>query len=204
MQMLCKGSRLQPKAGSQRISKTAQQQDLIKGKANRQWPHGILSTWELPTHLQYTAPDANNQLHLLLLTHEMWELPTPLIAANKPNREMRYGSYPLTSKVYGNYPLVLEHSILTTQGRCLRHTSPASSINIRKAPQNEASQQEESNATTLHPRQSCLPPEIEEDKIDSDLVIYRTTLVRTFQVVTICRVDKSEVLVVLISPHDSK
>ncbi|KZV23544.1 hypothetical protein F511_02030 [Dorcoceras hygrometricum] len=41
-------------------------------------------------------------------------------------------------------------------------------------------------------------------KIDSDLVIYRTTLVRTFQVVTICRVDKSEVLVVLISPHYSK
>ncbi|KZV29933.1 hypothetical protein F511_22824 [Dorcoceras hygrometricum] len=41
-------------------------------------------------------------------------------------------------------------------------------------------------------------------RIDSDLVIYRTTLVRTFQVVTICRVDKSEVLVVLISPHDSK
>ncbi|KZV24081.1 hypothetical protein F511_07180 [Dorcoceras hygrometricum] len=35
-------------------------------------------------------------------------------------------------------------------------------------------------------------------------VIYRTTLVRTFQVVTICRVDKSEVLVVLISPHDLK
>ncbi|KZV47619.1 putative LRR receptor-like serine/threonine-protein kinase [Dorcoceras hygrometricum] len=41
-------------------------------------------------------------------------------------------------------------------------------------------------------------------QIDSDLVIYRTALVRTFQVVTICRVDKSEVLVVLISPHDSK
>ncbi|KZV54665.1 phosphoinositide phosphatase family protein [Dorcoceras hygrometricum] len=40
--------------------------------------------------------------------------------------------------------------------------------------------------------------------MDSDLMIYRTTLVRTFQVVTICRVDKSEVLVVLISPHDSK
>ncbi|KZV31005.1 hypothetical protein F511_18109 [Dorcoceras hygrometricum] len=29
-------------------------------------------------------------------------------------------------------------------------------------------------------------------RMDSDLVIYRTTLVRTFQVVTICRVDKSE------------
>ncbi|KZV30201.1 bet1-like SNARE 1-2-like [Dorcoceras hygrometricum] len=41
-------------------------------------------------------------------------------------------------------------------------------------------------------------------QIDSDLVIYQTNLLRTFQVVTICRVDKSEVLVVLISPHDSK
>ncbi|KZV23975.1 ankyrin repeat and death domain-containing protein 1B-like [Dorcoceras hygrometricum] len=41
-------------------------------------------------------------------------------------------------------------------------------------------------------------------QMDSDLVVYRTTLVRTFQVVTICRVDKSEVLVVLISPHYSK
>ncbi|KZV44393.1 hypothetical protein F511_39571 [Dorcoceras hygrometricum] len=41
-------------------------------------------------------------------------------------------------------------------------------------------------------------------QMDSDLVIYRTALVRTFQVVTICRVDKSEVLVVLISPHYSK
>ncbi|KZV16709.1 importin-9-like [Dorcoceras hygrometricum] len=37
--------------------------------------------------------------------------------------------------------------------------------------------------------------------MDSDLVIYRTTLVRTFQVVTICRVDKSEVLVVLKGPY---
>ncbi|KZV34670.1 hypothetical protein F511_10945 [Dorcoceras hygrometricum] len=48
---------------------------------------GILSTWELPTHLQYNIPDANKHLHLLLLAHEMWELPTPLIAANKPSRE---------------------------------------------------------------------------------------------------------------------
>ncbi|KZV21379.1 hypothetical protein F511_23970 [Dorcoceras hygrometricum] len=34
-------------------------------------------------------------------------------------------------------------------------------------------------------------------QMDSDLVIYRTTLVQTFQMVTIYRVDKSEVLVVL-------
>ncbi|KZV25078.1 hypothetical protein F511_03568 [Dorcoceras hygrometricum] len=54
-----------------------------------QWPRGILNTWELPTHLQYTIPDAKKQLHLLLPTHEMWELPTPLIAAIRPSREMR-------------------------------------------------------------------------------------------------------------------
>ncbi|KZV56790.1 hypothetical protein F511_19972 [Dorcoceras hygrometricum] len=55
---------------------------------------GILSTWELHTHLQYTIPDANNQLHLLFLTHEMWELPTPLIAANKPSREIEVRELP--------------------------------------------------------------------------------------------------------------
>ncbi|KZV22784.1 hypothetical protein F511_15529 [Dorcoceras hygrometricum] len=64
MHMLCKGSRLQPKAGSQWISTIAQQQD------------------------------ANNQLHLLLLTHEMWELPTPLITANKPSREIEVRELP--------------------------------------------------------------------------------------------------------------
>ncbi|KZV07048.1 hypothetical protein F511_45465 [Dorcoceras hygrometricum] len=55
--------------------------------------------------------------------------------------------------------------------------------------------------TPYDPKEHC---DVLSMQIDSDLVIYRTTLVRTFQVVTICRVDKSEVLVVLISPHDSK
>ncbi|KZV52167.1 hypothetical protein F511_07122 [Dorcoceras hygrometricum] len=51
------------------------------------------------------------------------------------------------------------------------------------------------------PREHC---DVLSMQMDSDLVIYRTTLVRTFQVVTIYRVDKFEVLVVLISPHYSK
>ncbi|KZV41506.1 hypothetical protein F511_22058 [Dorcoceras hygrometricum] len=83
-------------------------------RKDSQWPRGILSTWEPPTHLQYTIPDANRQLHLLLPTHEMWELPTPLIVANKPSREMRdTGVNRSASEVYENYPLVLKHSILT-------------------------------------------------------------------------------------------
>ncbi|KZV36063.1 helicase and polymerase-containing protein TEBICHI-like [Dorcoceras hygrometricum] len=88
------------------------------------------------------------RLHLLLPTHEMWELPTPLIAANKPSWEMRYGSYPLASEVYENYPLILEYNILTTQGRCLR-TPQQLQAKVRKQYPNEAPQQEESNATTL-------------------------------------------------------
>ncbi|KZV41359.1 protein PHYLLO, chloroplastic [Dorcoceras hygrometricum] len=70
---------------------------------------------------QYTSPRGhrgqtpmlNKQLHLLLPTHEMWELPTPLIAANKPSREKRdTGVTRWASEVYGNYPLVLKHRIL--------------------------------------------------------------------------------------------
>ncbi|KZV06921.1 hypothetical protein F511_45593 [Dorcoceras hygrometricum] len=55
--------------------------------------------------------------------------------------------------------------------------------------------------TPYDPKEHC---DVLSMQTDSDLVIYRTTLLRTFQVVTICRVDKYEVLVVLISPHDSK
>ncbi|KZV18824.1 peptide-N(4)-(N-acetyl-beta-glucosaminyl)asparagine amidase [Dorcoceras hygrometricum] len=56
------------------------------------------------------------RLHLLLPTHEMWELPTPLIAANKPSREMRYGNYPLSlrgirelpSRPRSQHPVILK------------------------------------------------------------------------------------------------
>ncbi|KZV39845.1 hypothetical protein F511_28751 [Dorcoceras hygrometricum] len=143
---------------------------------------GILSTWELPTHLQYTIPDANNQLQLLLLTHEMWELPTRLIADNKPSRENEVRDLPaqpprytgtthsslniaswysqfnrtgIASKigstaicVYANATADIITQAQTTQGRCLR-TPHQLQANVRKQYPNEASQQEESNATTL-------------------------------------------------------
>ncbi|KZV36527.1 hypothetical protein F511_44154 [Dorcoceras hygrometricum] len=78
-------------------------------RKNSQWPRGILSTWELPTHLQYTVPNANIQLHLLFPTHEMWELPTLLIAAKKPSKEMRDTEVTRSaSEGHGNYLLGLE------------------------------------------------------------------------------------------------
>ncbi|KZV18165.1 hypothetical protein F511_36705 [Dorcoceras hygrometricum] len=56
-----------------------------------------VSIWELPTRLS-TRYQVHNQCSTCCCpTHEMWELPTPLTMANSPNREMRYGSYPLAS-----------------------------------------------------------------------------------------------------------
>ncbi|KZV46732.1 hypothetical protein F511_09959 [Dorcoceras hygrometricum] len=131
---------------------------------------GILSTWELPTHLQYTIPDANKQLHLLLLTHEMWELPTPLIEANRPSREIEVRELPAQPPRYTGttrsslniaswYSQSTELAQLSKQGStaiCVYENTIADIItqaqlqaNVRKQYPNEASHQEESNATTL-------------------------------------------------------
>ncbi|KZV41549.1 Flap endonuclease GEN-like protein [Dorcoceras hygrometricum] len=104
---------------------------------------GILSTWELSTPLQYTIPDAYNKHHLLLLTHEMWELPTPLIAANKPIRQIEELNLP--QKARSEIRRLCQQ---TTQWRCLR-TPQQLQASFRKQYPNEASQQEESNATSI-------------------------------------------------------
>ncbi|KZV48354.1 hypothetical protein F511_29221 [Dorcoceras hygrometricum] len=123
-------------------------------RKDRQCPRGILSTWELPTHLQYTVPDAHKQLHLLLPTHEMWELPTPLIVANKPSREMRYTGITRSSsssEVYGNYPLVLKHSILIATMTSRAHRSTTCSTATHKSSWTEA-QKTAAGSYKLHQR----------------------------------------------------
>ncbi|KZV58231.1 zeaxanthin epoxidase, chloroplastic-like [Dorcoceras hygrometricum] len=103
----------------------------------------------------------NKQLHLLLPTHEMWELPTPLIAANKPSREKRdtgvtrSASEKALNKLKGRiytYPKKLgaksdAYANRLHKGDVFAHLPLQA--NIRKQYPNEASQQEESNATTL-------------------------------------------------------
>ncbi|KZV19804.1 hypothetical protein F511_28990 [Dorcoceras hygrometricum] len=166
MQMLCKGSRLQPKAGSPRIATTAQQQGLIKGKtiSGHGYTEHMGATHSSPVHHTRCKTDSspaaqqqlnskmqNRQLHLLLPTHEMWELPTPLIAANKPSREMRYRSYPLASEVYGNYPLVLEYSILVATMTSRAHRSTTCSTVTHNSSGNEA-QKTAAGSYELHQR----------------------------------------------------
>ncbi|KZV58310.1 hypothetical protein F511_19925 [Dorcoceras hygrometricum] len=89
----------------------------------------------------------------------MWELTTPLTVANSPSREMRDGSYPRASTStlarsnqqagygYKRSDNNMEH-MRTREGICLRAPHQLQA-NVQKQYPNEASQQEESNATTL-------------------------------------------------------
>ncbi|KZV58136.1 protein IQ-DOMAIN 1-like [Dorcoceras hygrometricum] len=155
---------------------------------------------------QHTAPDAKHSSTHCCPTHEMWELPTPLIVANRSQQgDEVYGSYPLVLNRHldltpskpiintslgtvtqkpriGSYELnqicptflTQQKALSKAQGRIFNtyprsylngrrnptlmltdytremslHTSPASSKRP-KAVSNEASQQEESNTTTL-------------------------------------------------------
>ncbi|KZV21254.1 hypothetical protein F511_25281 [Dorcoceras hygrometricum] len=51
----------------------------------------------------HTAPDSEHSSTCCCPTHEMWELPTPLIVANRSQQG---------DEVYGSYPLVLKTSLL--------------------------------------------------------------------------------------------
>ncbi|KZV48355.1 hypothetical protein F511_29222 [Dorcoceras hygrometricum] len=137
-------------------------------RKDRQWPRGILSTWELPTHLQYTVSDAHKQLHLLLPTHEMWELPTQLIVAKKPSREMRYTGITRSSsssEVYGNYPLVLKHSILISTMTSRAHRSTTCSTATHKSSGTEA-QKTAAGSYELHQR---YPTSLTQQKVLNNL-----------------------------------
>ncbi|KZV39007.1 alpha-glucan water dikinase, chloroplastic-like [Dorcoceras hygrometricum] len=156
MKMLCMRSRLQPNTGSQRMPRTDQQlKSEQKAVATM-----CVSIWELPTRLSTRHQVHYQRSTCCCPTHEMWELPTPLMVDNSPSREMRDGSYPRASTS------TQARSIQQSKGTAIRdlkqhatdacmqcntmqqHASPASSKRPKAAPK-EASQQEESNATTL-------------------------------------------------------
>ncbi|KZV15598.1 hypothetical protein F511_20193 [Dorcoceras hygrometricum] len=57
--------------------------------------HGVCEHMGATHSSQHTAPDETHSSTRCCPTHKVWELPTPLIVANKSSRKMRYGSYPL-------------------------------------------------------------------------------------------------------------
>ncbi|KZV58339.1 hypothetical protein F511_34168 [Dorcoceras hygrometricum] len=63
--------------------------------------HGVCEYMGATDSSPHTPPDAKHSSTFCCPTHEVWELPTPLIVANQQG-----------DKVYGSYPLVLKTSIL--------------------------------------------------------------------------------------------
>ncbi|KZV24357.1 hypothetical protein F511_25898 [Dorcoceras hygrometricum] len=57
--------------------------------------HGMCEYMGAIHSSQHTAPDAEHSSTYCCPTHEMWELPTPLIVANRSQQgDEIYGSYP--------------------------------------------------------------------------------------------------------------
>ncbi|KZV30259.1 hypothetical protein F511_05539 [Dorcoceras hygrometricum] len=132
-----------------------------------------------------------------------------------PSQRIMYGPFnpyiPIRSTTIGKSRVAIDPIAMRTSWRSNSDIASVTSIGYpRMSASGESSTTMHRllHASGHHPIPQPNDPKEHYDilsmQIDSDLVIYRTTLVRTFQVVTICRVDKSEVLVVLISPHDSK
>ncbi|KZV31607.1 hypothetical protein F511_27638 [Dorcoceras hygrometricum] len=67
--------------------------------------HGMCEYMGATHSSHHTTPDAKHSSTCCFPTHEMWELPTPLIVANRSQQE---------DEGYGNYPLVLYTGILTS------------------------------------------------------------------------------------------
>ncbi|KZV44827.1 hypothetical protein F511_33275 [Dorcoceras hygrometricum] len=65
--------------------------------------HGVCEYMGATHSSQHTAPDAEHSSTCCCPTHEMWELPTPLIVANRSQQG---------DEVCGSYPLVLKTIIL--------------------------------------------------------------------------------------------
>ncbi|KZV39080.1 hypothetical protein F511_37514 [Dorcoceras hygrometricum] len=68
---------------------------------------------------QHTAPDAEHSSTCCCPTHEVWELPTPLIVSNISQQG---------DEVYGSYPLVLKISILLRTTQITRYDSSSKQI----------------------------------------------------------------------------
>ncbi|KZV14569.1 hypothetical protein F511_42449 [Dorcoceras hygrometricum] len=65
--------------------------------------HGVCEYMGATHSSKHTTPDAEHSSTCCCPTHEMWELPTPFIVANRSQQG---------DEVYGSYPLVLKTSIL--------------------------------------------------------------------------------------------
>ncbi|KZV55990.1 hypothetical protein F511_12048 [Dorcoceras hygrometricum] len=105
LSQLSTDGRLQPMAGSQNL-KADQEQIQLNNSG-----HGICEYMGATHSSQHTAPDAKHSSTCFCPTHEVWELPTLLIVANRSQQgDEVYGSYPI---VLNRHPAIPSNTDLT-------------------------------------------------------------------------------------------
>ncbi|KZV25355.1 hypothetical protein F511_31895 [Dorcoceras hygrometricum] len=98
--------------------------------------HGVCEYMGATHSSQHTAPNAKHSSTCCCPTHEVWELPTPLIVANRSQQgDEAYESYPL---VLNRHPAYTTTRIIThAQSKAVKqapiHTSSIPSNNYNKA-----------------------------------------------------------------------
>ncbi|KZV48380.1 hypothetical protein F511_41437 [Dorcoceras hygrometricum] len=93
--MLCMRTSLQPR---HREPKNLKELLNNRYESTEQQCHGVCEYMGATHSSQHTAPDEKHSSTRCCQTHEMWELPTPLIVANRSQQG---------DEEYRNYPLVL-------------------------------------------------------------------------------------------------
>ncbi|KZV41831.1 hypothetical protein F511_36420 [Dorcoceras hygrometricum] len=141
-------------------------------RKDNQWPRVYRAHGSYPLISSTPYQMLNRQLHLLLPTHEMWELPTMLIAANKPSREVRYGSYPLSLRGIRELPAHPRSQHLGAKSDAYANRLHKGDVfahltSFKKTFENDIQTKRLSKRSPRYhscSRRSCLSSAIEEDK----------------------------------------
>ncbi|KZV41219.1 putative LRR receptor-like serine/threonine-protein kinase [Dorcoceras hygrometricum] len=127
--------------------------------------HGVCEYMGATHSSQHTEPDAEHSSTCCCSTHEIWELPTPLIVANRSKQgDEVYGSYVLKTSILAKsdvYANILEKGDVFAH---LSNFTQASKSSTKRSVSARGVQRYHSYFS-----RNCLPPAIGEDKAKSDV-----------------------------------
>ncbi|KZV06838.1 hypothetical protein F511_45682 [Dorcoceras hygrometricum] len=96
MQVQCMRARLQPKRREPKDLKELLNSNKISTEQQYVSGHGVCEYMGATHSSQHTVPDAQHDSTRCCPTHEMWELPTPLIVANRSQQDDEVQELPLS------------------------------------------------------------------------------------------------------------
>ncbi|KZV18733.1 rho GTPase-activating protein 7-like [Dorcoceras hygrometricum] len=156
MQVLCIRARLQSKCREPNDLKEllngnegSTEQQFVSG-------HGVCEYMGATHSSQHTVPDAQHDATCCCPTHEMWELPTPLIVANRSQQGDEVRELPAQPQQHPDYTREMSS-----------RTSPASSKRSKVISKRRISARGVQRYQSYFNR-SCIPSAIGEDKARAD------------------------------------